>query len=373
VGTIGPMEITPQAINDVEFRQRVRGYDPDEVDEFLERMAVAVGQLLEQVRDESERALAAERRLAEVDAGAPASVPVADETESISRTLILAQRTADAAIAEAKEQAATVVAQANEQAARTIAEANEAAATTITEAEREARRQIDDTRQRIADEAAELEATRDALRGDVELLERHVDEQRLRLRASIDELHRLLEAPAHFQYVPLPELSGAEVPLFAKDPLYAAEPDLSEPEPAFDDEAAYEPVIEPSVEPAAETLPEPEPEPILEPEAGFAEPVASREPVATDAPLAAAVGKFDDAQEAAWARFAPDAVDLRSADEGPATQSYQFDDELESDDAYLAELRRSMLDETAGVEGSLFDREQEEASSRPRSRFGRKR
>ena len=50
------MDITPQVINEVEFRQKVRGYDPDEVDDFLERMAVAVGQLQERLREAAERA-----------------------------------------------------------------------------------------------------------------------------------------------------------------------------------------------------------------------------------------------------------------------------------------------------------------------------
>jgi len=29
------MDVTPQVINEVEFHQKMRGYDPDEVDDFL--------------------------------------------------------------------------------------------------------------------------------------------------------------------------------------------------------------------------------------------------------------------------------------------------------------------------------------------------
>jgi DivIVA domain-containing protein len=376
------MEITPQAINEVEFRQRVRGYDPDEVDEFLERMSTGVERLLDELRHANERALAAERRLATAGTAEPAGRPApVDETEAISRTLILAQRTADAAVAEARDQAATTIAQANEQAARTVAEAREQSAAMVAEAETEARRQLDDTRQRVAAEVAELEATRDSLRDDVDLLERHVDEQRLRLRASIDELHRLLEDPGHLRLAPLPELSGAALPEFIRSPELEAEP-----EPTAAAEAEHESQLddlddlgEPETEPEAWSSPWSEREPF---DQTPAEPLApapapsDRDLVGTDAPLAAAaaVGRFDEAEEAAWARFAPDAVDLRNTDDdGPPTQAHRFDDDLAGDDAYLDELRRSMLDETGGTESSLFDREPDDAASRLRSRFGRKR
>src|SRR6476660_9747511 len=101
------MDVTPQVINEVEFHQKMRGYDPDEVDDFLERVASAVEQFIERVRVAEQRAAAAERRAAELDkqrGGAPAApvtqaaaAPEGDETDAIKRTLVLAQRTADAA------------------------------------------------------------------------------------------------------------------------------------------------------------------------------------------------------------------------------------------------------------------------------------
>ena len=108
------MDVTPQVINEVEFHQKMRGYDPDEVDDFLERVAVAVEQLQDRIRQLEQRAVAAERRAAETasrakDAPPPvaASKPAneAEETEAIRRTLVLAQRTADAAVKEAEDEA----------------------------------------------------------------------------------------------------------------------------------------------------------------------------------------------------------------------------------------------------------------------------
>src|SRR6187431_706272 len=99
------MDVTPQVINEVEFHQRMRGYDPDEVDDFLERVAAAVEELHDRVRQAEQRAAAAERS-APAAAGRTAERTLAasaapsgkgDDTESIRRTLVLAQRTADAA------------------------------------------------------------------------------------------------------------------------------------------------------------------------------------------------------------------------------------------------------------------------------------
>ena len=51
------MELTPKLLtDDVDFRIALRGYDKDEVDDFLERVAVAVGQLQEQLSSAVDRA-----------------------------------------------------------------------------------------------------------------------------------------------------------------------------------------------------------------------------------------------------------------------------------------------------------------------------
>ncbi len=70
------MELTPQLLTDeIDFRIAVRGYDRNEVDDFLERVAVAVGQLQSQLAKAVARAKAAEKRFAEVaDGGSPLPV-----------------------------------------------------------------------------------------------------------------------------------------------------------------------------------------------------------------------------------------------------------------------------------------------------------
>ena len=59
------MDVTPQVINEVEFHQKMRGYDPDEVDDFLERIAVAVGSSRNGCTKRRRRAADADRRAIE--------------------------------------------------------------------------------------------------------------------------------------------------------------------------------------------------------------------------------------------------------------------------------------------------------------------
>src|ERR1700722_667609 len=100
------MEVSARMLRDVEFRDRLRGYDTDEVDEFLEKVAVGVDEMHAELARVAERASRAERDAEDV--------PVLDD-EGIRRTLVLAQRTADLAIKEAHNEADSLLADARAQ------------------------------------------------------------------------------------------------------------------------------------------------------------------------------------------------------------------------------------------------------------------
>src|ERR1700733_3505486 len=90
------MELTPKAFRDVQFREKLRGgYHPEDVDEFLEQAALALEALLEQFRQSTERAQRAEQAATEATA----------TDEALKRMLLIAQRTADQAVSEAREEA----------------------------------------------------------------------------------------------------------------------------------------------------------------------------------------------------------------------------------------------------------------------------
>ena len=109
------MEVSPKTLREVEFREKMRGYHPEDVDEFLEQAAVATEALLERARQATERAQRAEQ--AATDATAT--------DEALKRMLLMAQKTADQAVREAREEADRQLADARRQAEALIAEAEE--------------------------------------------------------------------------------------------------------------------------------------------------------------------------------------------------------------------------------------------------------
>jgi len=210
------MELTPRLLHDVEFSQEWRGYNREEVDDFLERVAASVEQLLTRLREASERAPQTDH----AEAARPADAIGGEE--AITRTLVLAQRTADAAIAEAKEAAAGLVAEAEERAAAVIAAA-----------EADARRILDSARAGAAEEAKALEETRSLLQADVEALDQHLAEQRRAVEGVVERLQAMLDDPEAMRSGERPELHvTAPIEPPADD---VGEPDVEDAEAFADD------------------------------------------------------------------------------------------------------------------------------------------
>jgi DivIVA domain-containing protein len=337
VATIDGMDVTPQLLHDVEFREAKRGgYNTQDVDDFLERLAVGLERQDAQLREARQRIEAAEARVADADRrAAMAEQRAADTTDSdetLKRTLVLAQRTADAAIREAEEQAARTLGSAQDQANRLLGEAQDASARARAQAEEDARSAHEETRTQVLAEMRELEAVRDQLRDDADLLERHLDDQRARLRVAVQQLQVLLDDPGALQPLAAPVVSDVRAP---HDETFAPE-------------SAPEALSTWSIEDEAwETGPGDE-------DAAYAEPddEAPQEALGTDA-------RYDAAAQP----------------EGPPTQPVDTRGDRDGDDdAYLAELRKAMTDESPlgprdDVSEDLFD----DSSEASRSRFGRRR
>lgn len=229
------MELTPQSIHAVEFREAKRkGYNTRDVDDFIEHMAAGVAQLHERVRESSARAEAAEARMGEMQREVedarrrPMSPEAAETDETLRRTLVLAQRTADATIKEAKEEANRVLSEAREEAARTRAEA-----------EADARRGAEGARLAAEAEVETLITNRDKLKSDVDVLTKRLGDQRANIRTGINELQRLLDDPNALRQVSTPTLADVDRPVRSE----AAPVADAEPEP---EAAAAEPPSTPS-------------------------------------------------------------------------------------------------------------------------------
>ncbi len=176
------MDVTPQSLKDVEFRQALRGYDPDEVDMFLQRVSAGVAQLQGRLSEAISRAEAAEARIDRGDAGAPTKKRArgADEPseETITRTLLLAQQTADKLLTEARDEASSTLAQVQNEAAEVRGEAQAEAE----QLRRVAKQETDELRSTTVAETDELRA----------ITEAETSKQRRETQSKVDAL--LLEA-----------------------------------------------------------------------------------------------------------------------------------------------------------------------------------
>src|SRR5215217_1609177 len=184
------MDISPQLLREVEFREKWRGYSADEVDGFLERVAAGIEQLEARIQEADERAIRAERRVLETS------------DDDVRRALVLAQRTADAALAEARAAA-----------------------------EEQARAVRVDAEERAASELRELAARRAELEADVSALASYVREHRARLADELRGQLEWLKAPGRLA-LPEPPVAIIEpqpAPAPQPGPPVAAEPVAAEP------------------------------------------------------------------------------------------------------------------------------------------------
>ena len=203
---------TPSSILDtlrtVEFRLGLKGYNVDEVDEYLDRAAQEAEALQETLRQLNERLRQAGDRIVQLEkeardtaaeaaavpapSAAPVPAPVqaaapapanagsaesGPSDETLQRTLLLAQKFVDQVKRESEAEAAATVAQAEEKARAALSAAEAAALTLQTESQRQVR-----------DEVARLEATRTELASDVENMARHLESERNRLRDALTDI-----------------------------------------------------------------------------------------------------------------------------------------------------------------------------------------
>jgi DivIVA domain-containing protein len=195
------MDFSPQTVRSAGFRTVKKGYDQSEVDDFKEKVAAAIETAQNQATAMEARARAAVAKLQEVsqqvtsgtrEAGSSPSQSDED-AEMISRTLLLAQRTADTTVAQANADAESITVRARVDATTVIDNARAMADKLLDEARLEARRSAENERIKAENEVQALLARRDFLLSDVDHLEHHLDAQRERLRDAAVSLHELIE------------------------------------------------------------------------------------------------------------------------------------------------------------------------------------
>lgn len=190
-----------------------RGYDASEVNAFVQEVAAALEAAQNDTAAMEARARAAVARLQELSQAGeqPSAIKASvDESETISRTLLLAQRTADTAVAEGHAEAERILSAARDDAAQSLDQARVLADQLIQDAKEEARRAGEDERICVESKVQALSAQRDFLESDVDHLEAFMFEQRERIRESAAVLSEMAERiPGGLGAVRRPLLSGA--------------------------------------------------------------------------------------------------------------------------------------------------------------------
>jgi DivIVA domain-containing protein len=198
------VDLSPSGIRKVQFREKLRGYHPEDVDAFVAEVANRVQALEQQVEALTARASDAETRASESTGS----------EEQLRRTLVLAQRTADLAVQEAREEATRLIAEAQAHRDSLLAEATEAQ-----------QRATEDARRTATDELARYAEAREHLAADVRALDEYLREQRTRIAAALADAREAVEQGAYLSQPP--ELHDVQVPA----PAEIAPPPVPVPEP----------------------------------------------------------------------------------------------------------------------------------------------
>jgi len=379
------MDLTPQVLKDVEFRQKVRGYDPDEVDAFLEQVGTAIGQLQARLQAALQQS-----------GSQPPSEPgrLHDPDGALQRVLLAAQETADKVVYDAESEATTMVREAEQKSSAMIAEADAHSEKVLAAAATEARRALEEARQPLLAEIEDLRSDRERLNGEVVALERYLEGERTDVVATLERIQRIMADPtslrmdeppvsddgpgdaggAVVEAAPAPEVIEPVIAETVQDPAPAeVTPPISE--------SALPPQSEPEVE-LAEVAEPHDPTPTahggdvvvdLTAEAQPAPAMATQAAVSEEAPWAQEAevihGAFATAEDEAR-------LDLVDPDGGPPTEAYMnlFDEGSgQTGDRFLDELRRAVDDEgdALGVPdeeadaamAAFFDQDEEDPKS----------
>jgi DivIVA domain-containing protein len=202
-GAPGASKSSIDSLRTVEFRTTLRGYHMDDVDEYLERVAVEAEAVQEQMRLSAERvkqaleritsleqqleqARRAQQQAQQIQQAQPSqeTQPVAQvvergeaEDESLKRTLMLAQKFVDQTRQEAEEEARTLITE-SENRARVI----------VSDAEEHARVMTESAERKLREEVQRLDTARADLSEEIDAMTKRLESERAAIRKSLTEM-----------------------------------------------------------------------------------------------------------------------------------------------------------------------------------------
>ncbi len=142
------MPLTPIDVQQKTFGTALRGYDLDEVDDFLDEIVTSFKDYEQRLRDAQERISTLESEMSSRG----------DAEGAISRALVAAQRSADSIVEEAKGEAARILSDARSEADEVVVQRERELADAQGEVDR-LRSVVDDLRRRVRSLADELDGS----------------------------------------------------------------------------------------------------------------------------------------------------------------------------------------------------------------------
>src|SRR5918997_2948132 len=215
------MELTPRDIHEKQFHDAWRGYNQEEVDDFLDRVAEAVERLYRE--NDSLR-----KRISDLDQ----VVAHARETESmLKKTLVSAQKAAEDSLTTAKTRAEKLITEAEERVKRANEEARERVKASEEEARERVKAATEEARERV--KAAEQEAQRKSQEAKEkhEVKTKQLDSSIERLVAYEAELKQNLRSFLKKSIKTLDELTPKDLPAHQRQDLQQ-ERSRPQPDPA---------------------------------------------------------------------------------------------------------------------------------------------
>lgn len=228
------------AIDTVAFKVGLKGYNVDEVDEFLERVSVEARQLKDQLHQMRQQLRQAGERINQLQSGSESSAPAPTPLQAPAPAPAPAPRVVASGAGAEQVTAMIVMAQQFIEQAQQEAEAKAREMTTA--AQERAREIVTEARSRAEDEVNRLNGLKQRLSEDVDTLARQLETERVRLSGILAEFSRWVESSLHV---------GAARPAGSANPSTSTAPRASTPAPVADERPASPP---PAPAPAPPTI-----------------------------------------------------------------------------------------------------------------------
>ena len=179
------------AIDTVAFKVGLKGYNVDEVDEFLERVSLEARQLKDQLHQMRQQLRQASERINQLQSGQVGTPSVATPPPAPSPAPRVVASGAGA------EQVTAMIVMAQQFIENAQQEAEAKARELTTAAQERAREIVGEARSRAEDEVNRLNGLKQRLSEDVDMLARQLETERTRLSSVLAEFSRWVESSLH--------------------------------------------------------------------------------------------------------------------------------------------------------------------------------